>query len=334
MRSLPAATGRLQLLRGCAVAGILALLTLGQARLFDRLLYVDPAQYGFVLQNVEGVRSGRPVSKSWQQRFLGPALVVVLDPLTHDRLLSLRWLGALSAAAASLCLFALCRARGAAHADALVIVLCFALAHLLFAYKLEYPRDWLDMLLMLGFGFGFARGLGLERLWPLLVPGVLNHETILYAPLFQLLSAAARPRSARRAGQALLWLVACSAAIYGLREHYYQGRPDWPGQAFETPAPLIENHLHILHNLKQWLWLDYREGRSFIALSLTCAVLVLCALLRARALRTPALWSLCVLASVVCFGYVNETRHYLLLIAFWFGHGVARADFTARSSPP
>jgi hypothetical protein len=329
MLSWTASRGRLQLLRGCAALGLLALLTLGQARLFDRLLYLDPAQYGFVLQNVDAVRNGHPVSKSWQQRFLGPALVVALDPLTHDRLLSLRWFGALAAGAANLCLFTLCRRRSASIPHALCWVLCFVLCQLLFAYKLQYPWDGLDVLLMLGFGYGFGRGHTLSRAWPLLLPGVVNHETILYAPLYQLLSAAEAPRSPRRAGQALLWLAGCGALIYALREHFYQGRPDWPGQAFEAPAPLIENHLHVLHNLQQWLWLDLREGRIFVSLSLTSAVLTLCALLGRPAQRTAALWSLCVLASVVCFGYVNETRHYLLLIAFWFGLGAARYDFAA-----
>jgi len=317
----PQSLGR-QLAQGCALLGLLGLLTLGQARLFERLLYTDAAQYGFVLQNIDGVRNGRPVSKSWQQRFLGPALVVALDPLSHDRLRSLRWAGTLCAAAANLCLFALCRARGLPARAALTHVAWFALAHLLFTYKLEYPWDWLDILLMLGFGYGFGRGYTLARLWPLLPLGVLNHETILYAPLYQLLWAAQAPRSLARAASALGWLIACALAIYLLRAHYYLGPPDWPGQVLERPAPLLENHLHVVHNLKQWLWHDLREGREFISLSLTAAVIYLAALLRDPSQRTAAAWSLCVLASVICFGYVNETRHYLLLIAFWFAYRV------------
>jgi hypothetical protein len=327
--------GRLQLLRAAAVSALIALLSLGQARLFDRLLFADPVQYGFVLQNIDGVRNGHPVSKSWQQRFLGPALVVSLDPLTHDRLASLRWFGGLCAAAANLCLFALCRLRGAGVARALGVVLWFALAHLLFTYKLEYPWDGIDILLLLGLGYGFGRGHTLAALWPLLLPGVLNHETILYAPLYQLLQAA-QARSLRHAALGLGWLALCGAAIYALRAHYYVGQPDWPGQVFETPAPLLENHLHVWHNLQQWLWIDFREGRSFISLSFTCALFVSCALLARPALRVPALWTLCVLASVVCFGYVNETRHYLLLIAFWFGFSVAlngKSGASYQSSP-
>jgi hypothetical protein len=309
-----------------AALGILLLLTLGQMRLFDRLLYSDASQYGFVLQNVDGVLKGRPVSKSWQQRFLAPGLVVALDRVTHDRLQSLRWFMGLCCGAANRGFFALCRARGWLPGHALLAVLCFALVRLLYTFRLEYPWDGVDILLMLGFGFGFGRGYTLAQLWPLLLPGVLNHETILYAPLYELFAAAMAPRSWRRALRAGLWLIACSACIYGLRERFYLGQPNWPGQEFEHATPLLQNHLHVWHNLRQWFWLDLWEGRIFISLSLSCAVLWLCRALIRPTLRVAALWCLCVLASVVCFGYVNETRHYLLLIAFWFAYAAACFD--------
>ena len=307
-----------------AALGILVLLTLGQLRVFDRLLYSDASQYNFVLQNVDGVLEGRPVSKSWQQRFLAPVLVVALDRVTHDRLQSLRWFLALCAGAANLGLFVLCRARGMPPAQAAAWVLCFALVRLLYTFRLEYPWDGVDILLMLGFGYGVGRGYTLARLWPLLPLGVLNHETILYAPLYELLSAAFAPRSWRSARRAGAWLIACSACIYLLREHFYLGQPNWPGQEFEHATPLLQNHLHVWHNLRQWFWLDLWEGRIFISLSLSSAVVLLGWMLLRSEQRVAALWCLCVLASIVAFGYVNETRHYLLLIAFWFAYAVAQ----------
>lgn len=310
-----------------AALGVLLLLTLGEMRLFDRLLYDDASQFGFVLQNVDGVLQGRPVSKSWQQRFLAPALVVTLDHVTHDRLQSLRWFFGLCALLANWVLFGLWRARGVASAHAVLAVVCFALVRVLFTFRLEYPWDGVDILLMLGFGFGFGRGRTLAQLWPLLPLGVLNHETILYAPVYDLLAACLPPRSWRRALRALGWLVACGACIYALREHFYLGRPNWPGQEFEHATPLIENHWHVWHNLRQWFWVDLLEGRVFISASLTSVVLLLLwAALRSPAQRVAAVWSLGVLASIVCFGYVNETRHYLLLIAFWFAYAAARFE--------
>lgn len=309
--------------RGVATVWILALLTAGEARLLDRVLFADPAQFGFVLQNVDGVLVGRPVSKSWQQRFLAPWLVTAFDPITHDRLSSLRWFGAWFALLQNLTLFAIARFHARSAREALLVVMGFVLVHCLLLYKLEYPWDAIDSWFMLMFGCAAAHGVALVRLWPLLVLGMLNHETILYVPLYDLM-AAVEQRSWRRAAGAIAWLCVCIAVIYALREHFYLGRPNWPGQEFESATPLVENHWHVEHNLRQWFWEDLHQGRKFISLSLSTAVVALLACVFRPQLRVIALWSLCVLASIVCFGYVNETRHYLLLTAFWFGYLVVR----------
>jgi hypothetical protein len=162
---------------------------------------------------------------------------------------------------------------------------------------------------------------------PLLLIGLFNHETVLYMPLFTLLRALERRRW-REALLSVLALAALGGGIYWLRQHFYVGRPQLPEQWFEKPLPVVENHFHVEHNLRQWWWFDLREGRSFISLSLTAACSACAwALVRGRE-RSAALWTLLVLASIVCFGYVNETRHYLLLVAFWFAHRCPRLRFS------
>jgi hypothetical protein len=307
---------------------LLLLLTLGEARLFNRLLYVDQFQYGFVLANVDGVLSGKPVSKSWQQRVLTPLGVRALDGWTHERLLSLKLFGALLLTAANLALFWIARRRGNPARSAFCVTAAFGLVHLLLLYKLEYPWDWLDVLLFLAFGASAARGRTLLQNWPWLVLGTLNHETILYVPLWYSLAALDEPERPRK--QTLLAvgvLLAMSAAIIGLRASLYVGPAALPGTTPETATPLIENHWHVLHNLQQWFWYDWREGRTFISASLTVCVAWLAWQLRSPQLRRAAAWSLLVLISIVCFGYVNETRHYLVLIAFWFAYRCPLVQF-------
>jgi hypothetical protein len=307
---------------------LLLLLTFGEARLFNRLLYADPLEYGFVLANVDGVLSGKPVSKSWQQRVLTPLGVRALDSWTHERLASLKLFGALLLTAANLALFWIARQRGNGAHSAFCVTAAFGLVHLLLLYKLEYPWDWLDVLLFLAFGAATARGRTLPQNWLWLVLGTLNHETILYVPLWYLLAPLDAPAQSalrfdgarKQALLALGALLAMSAAIIGLRNWLYVGPAALPGTTPETATPLIENHWHVLHNLQQWFWYDWREGRSFISASLTFGVAWLAWQLRSRQLRRAATWSLVVLISIVCFGYVNETRHYLLLAAFWFAY--------------
>jgi hypothetical protein len=317
---------------------LLVLLTLGEVRVFERLLYVDPVQYGFVLVNVEGVLTGTPVSKSWQQRVLTPLGVRALDRVTHERMASLKLFGALLLGVTNLALFWIARRRGNTRGAALGFAAAFGFSHLLLLYKLEYPWDWLDILLFLAFGAAAARGKSLLHSWPWLALGTLNHETILYVPLWYLLEPlAAPPRDVKKTLlSALAALAGMIGAIMALRSWLYVGRPALPADNFEVATPLIENHWHVWHNLQQWLWFDWREGRSFIAASLTLCAAWLFWQLRRPELRRAAAWSLCVLASIVCFGYVNETRHYLLLAAFWFAYRcpLVRAEFGTQGLSP
>jgi hypothetical protein len=309
----------------------LALLTIAECFAFQRLLFRDRPEYEFVLASISGVLSGYPVSKSWQHRFLGPSLVRALDPLTRSPLGSLElftWIGLLLA---NLLLFCLLQRRGASAARSYLAVLCFGLVHILYAYRLEYAWDGIDVLLFMAFGFCVAQSCRGLVLLPVLVVGTLNHETALYVPFWYTLSIIpwrASPSSAPsplriRLAQALAALAASAAmasTIWLLRERYYVGNPHLPGQTPETQTPVLSNHLHLAHNLWQLLVEDWRS-RPRLSVTLWLLLFLLGReLVRRGRHAQAALWTLCVFATIVCFGYVNETRHYLLLIAFWFAY--------------
>jgi hypothetical protein len=306
-----------------AVLALLALLSLGEIRLFDRLLYVDTEEFGFVLTAVDGVLTGRPVSKSWQQRVLPAALVRAIQLVARDRLAGLAWFEGALLFAANLCLFWIARRNGNDPPWALAIVAAFVLVHLLLLYKLEYPWDGIDALIFLVFGHCAARGVSLLRLWPLLAIGVFNHETILYVPLWFLLAPLDPPLTAagrRDTWLALLVLGALIAIVLALRTWLYVGRPDLPAQYFEIETPGINNHLHVRHNLRQWFIEDWHNLKLFVSLCLTTTVVWLAKRLWFPGSRRLAVWTLLAIVSVVCFGYINETRHYLPLLAFYFAY--------------
>src|SRR5579871_6655605 len=184
------------------IAALLIVFSLGEARLFDRLLYEgrhgDP---DFVLANVKGILEGRPVSPSWQQRLLAPTAVMALARLGLTPLESLRLFGDAMVFAANGLLFLLVRRRGGSVANGWRVVVLWALAHALLMYALEYPWDEVDILLFLAFGAWAARGGSLLRWSPLLLVGALNHETILYVPLWYLIAPLERSRLGARVKQ-------------------------------------------------------------------------------------------------------------------------------------
>lgn len=275
-------------------------------------LYADPASLEFVRESVRGVLAGTPVSRSWQHRFAAPLLV---SALPGDQTSALAWTRLVLLVAANLLLFALIARRGAgarASGSAVRAVLVYVAGRVLLAYKLEYPWDGVDQLVFLAFGAWVAEERPLPRFTPLLVLGALNHETILYVPLWYLLC---RDRSRIRDG--ILAATGVAGVVLALRRAFYRGRPDLPGQVYEQALPVADNHLHVAHNLRQLFVHDWTEGRAHVAVGFLGALLAFAWACKTPRWRRAGAWSLAVLATIVGFGYVNETRHYLVLLAFW-----------------
>jgi hypothetical protein len=304
--------------RPLAATALVAWISLAEWKIFERLLFADGPSVDFVLAGVRGVLDGHPVSKSWQQRFLGAWLA---------SLAGLRLYDALAILAANLLLLALARRSGASWRKSIAAVAIFGFLRFLLLYKLEYPWDEIDLLLFFAFAFLAARDAPPLALVPLMAIGAINHETVLYLPLWLLLSR--RSLAWGAAGAALL-----GGIIWLLRERFYIGQPDLPNQVYEQMTPLISNHLHVAHNLEQLFAGNFTGGRAHISIGFVAALAILIALVRSEEFRRAAIWSLIVLATIVCFGYINETRHYLPLLAFWLMLNISTPTTNRSSGAP
>lgn len=304
---------------------LVLLLTWGEFALFEGSLLGRRAEVDFVLLNVEGILAGTPVWKSSQHRLLGPLLLSALQRLAADPRTALAWFMALGLLAENLLLWRLVHGRTHAHRHALLAALAFGACHWFTLYKLEYPWDAIDVLSFTAFGYWAQTRGKLAWLWAFLLVGTLNHETVLYVSLWcglafcdRALTPSERWRQYVAAGLAF---SLASTTIYVLREALYIGPPELLGRAAEAGTPLLENPTHLRHNLRQFLLVNWSAGRALISTTLAMALLVFATLVTTDArLRRPALWSLGVLSSIFCFGYVNETRLYLSPLAFWFGY--------------
>lgn len=288
--------------------------------LFRQLLFRSESQSAFALAAIPGVLGGTPAFPAWQQRFLGPWLVRLIERAVGSAERAFEIYTYVGLMLANVLLYALLRRKQVSVALSLLATLCFVLVRAVYVYSFEYPWDALDVLLFLVFGFWTARGGTLRALAPLLALGVLNHESVLFIPFWYVL-ASVRTRSSSAFVGASAALGVMGVLIWLLRQRYYVGPPSLPGLTSEGRIPIVHNELHLVHNLKQLVVEDFRSGRLRIATSLW---LSLALLVREVARRRPyapaALWSLCVFTAILCFGYVNETRLYLPLLAFWFAH--------------
>lgn len=295
-----------------APPALLVWLSLAEWKILERLSYAHPPSVEFVVESVRGVLAGTPVTKAWAQRLLAPFLVSLLGGATQ---IAVERFAILMVVAGNLLLYALLRRKGLSLPRALLGIAVFGLARILLAYKLEYPWDGVDVLVFFAFGAWASRGGALLPIVPLLVVGAFNHETILYVPLWYLLVGERRQRLvAVGIGAALATIIAVTRAIR------YVGQPNLPGQVFDTPTPVVENHLHVAHNLRQLFVEDWTAGRAHISTAFLVATAAFAWLARRAETRAPAVWTLVVLGSVVAFGFVNETRLYLVPLAFWMAY--------------
>lgn len=89
-----------------------------------------------------------------------------------------------------------------------------------------------------------------------------------------------------------------------------------------TPG-LPAQEVHGLHNARNLLVGNWTAGRHHLSAAVLAAIALLCWLAVKQApLRRAAVRSLCIIGAIGCFGYTNETRLYLPLIAFWFAYRV------------
>lgn len=341
---------------------LLILLTLGEGRIFERLLFNDPPEYGFVLANISGVLDGTPVSKSWQHRLISPFSVAMLEKLTKNLLDATKLFYLFTLFFSNWLLFELVRGKNL-HASRyvpsdndgsaadnienaflpLMACVCFGFGHTIFAYRLEYPWDGVDIIVFLAFGY-IAQFRRLSwALAPLILVGTFNHETILYVPLWYLIASFDPRLSPMERRKSLLFAASVAAfvaaTVYSLRHALYVGRPNLPGQQFEQLTPVIDNHWHLMHNLRMFLREDWSSSQRFISASLFVALASFVILARDARYRTACLWSIGIIATIFCFGYINETRHYLTLLAFWTAYAwpsrvwLATARDHARHTP-
>lgn len=290
--------------------------SLAEWRVLERLVLSDPAGTRFVVEAVRGIWAGTPVFEAWQHRLLPVAIVHGLGGANVGAVTRFSWLAVLGA---NVLLAGLAWRRSAPPDVALALrrTACWGLAHFVLAYKLEYPWDGIDVVLFLAFGHWARGGGSLRRAAPLLALGTLNHETILYMPMWYL---ASRERTTRHA--ALGAAAGIFAVVLGARAAFYRGRPDLPGQAFEPPLPVVGNPSHVVHNLEQLAFRNWGEGKWPLTLGFVGAVIAFGVLAMRAETRRAGAWSLLVLAAVFVFGYVNETRLYLPLAAFWTTYGL------------
>jgi hypothetical protein len=111
--------------------------------------------------------------------------------------------------------------------------------------------------------------------------------------------------------------AAIAGFVFWVRGALYIGPPRVAGEIAAGAVPVLGNEVHLSHNVGQFFVHNWAGGRTFITIGLLSGLAAL-AVCKRQGNRTVAVWwSLAVVGTIFCFGYVNETRLYFPLLAFW-----------------
>jgi hypothetical protein len=300
-------------------------LALAQFRL---IAFVFGDQYERCVAAAQGVTSGRPHWRIYQSRVLSPYLVDALSHVTPS-FLSAHVLFSLLALAVAGVLAARIGERVAGARGGLLAMFVFhAVFAMLLARPWIYAWDFVDAIVFLLFvDFVLA-----SRPWPWFVAlsalGSLNHEVALYISAWLVADPAIRWWLGRRDGARFAWKpaaagVVCFAAMLVVVELVRSALlveaigpkmfPDAPpdiGSSFYFALP---HNLTILRGI--FTHFDY--GMPFV---IPCFLVAAIAIAAWLARRDPArfgalaLTYVLVIASLLVFGVLVETRIYIVLI--------------------
>ena len=320
-----------------AAVFIVLLLSLGEYRLMERLLFGSEYHIDFVLLNIEGIITGYPAGRVFQNRLLGPYLVTGIAQITNSPLISaLKWYTLLMVVLENLLLGGLVYLHFQKKLDkqaiyhALTAVALFGLLRLLFLYFLEYPWDQIDILIFMLFAYWVVNRQPRWLLPLLFLTALLNRESCLFILLWFLLEAVfgfGKDPLVIKGGSHLairqvdwqkflltgLLFLGSLVFIYGIREVLFIAPTAVAG--VDLDADLIGNTWNLAHNGRQFLIVNWRSTLLFVNLALITAVAFL--VLVFKTYPVAAIWTGLWILSIFLFGFINETRLYLPLIAFW-----------------
>jgi hypothetical protein len=281
---------------------------------FWRIALALGDRYSLCVDAARGVIEGRPHWRIYQSRVLAPYAVDALAAVTRDFTLAHAVFSIGMLVIAGLLAYRIGARVGGPRRGALALVAFHALFALVVARPWLYGWDFVDAVVFLVFvDFVLA-----ERPWPWILAlaalGSLNHEVAAFIALWVTVDAALRRTSWRQA----LAGVACFAAILVAVE-LVRGAllveelgptlfPDAPRDIGGSFHFAVAHNLTLLHRM-----FSHVEYATFAV----PAILALAIASGARlARRFPALVAVHVLllASLLVFGAVSETRIYIVLI--------------------
>lgn len=287
------------------------------------LMQIHNDHFNLLWRAAYSVLEGKPNWIAYQNRLLGPSIVYLISKIGVSYSFALIIYIFLMTALQNLLLYFLLRKMNISCHNALIWVSLYSFAFLLVQYHWFYPWDSIDAIIFTLFAYGIFQGKSLRYFLLLFCVELLNRETALFIALYIIIDSFHfgpvnnRFYLASKKKLIIGIFLILFGAIYtkAIRDYLFisrhNGLPD-------TAHELIGNHIYLISNLKNLFFYNLFSlkviNTSFILG--TIVFLIYYVKLYTDAQIKLLLVYCAIVANILVFGLINETRMYIILIPF------------------
>lgn len=298
---------------------------------FKVLMQIHAAHFESLSQATYGVLEGKPHWIAYQNRLLGPFMVYLISKLGCSYLFAFKIFILLMVALQNFLLFFLLRKLHIPSRNALTLVAIYSFSFLLVQHRWFYAWDCIDAMVFTLFAYGVFQAKSIQYFVLLFCMGILNRETALFIALYIIIDAfhfepiKYRLYLVSKIKLAIGGFLILFGIIYTkvIRDYLFISRPD---NTPDTAHELIGNHILLISNLKSLFFYNLFSTdiiNTVFILGTTGSMIHYIKLYTDAQIKALLVYY-AIVANIIFFGFINETRMYIILLPFliFFGESI------------
>ncbi len=292
---------------------------------FKVLMRIHEDHFELLQHAAYSVLEGRPHWIAYQNRLLGPFIVLLISKIGLSYSEALRVFILITVVMQNFLLYYLLRKMFISGKKALTAVLLYSFAFLLVQHGWFYTWDSIDAITFTLFAYGIVKSKSLGYFVPLFCIELLNRESALFIALYLLIDSFQFNKTKSRlylvskkfffTGSVLILIAVVYIKI--IRNYLFMGLAD---NTTDLSREILGNHVNFIDNLQNLFFYNlFSENITNTAFILGSTTYLFIYSRLHTEVRIKALLVYCaILLCILIFGLINETRMYIALLPFLF----------------
>lgn len=267
-----------------------------------------------------GVIIGKPHWLAYQNRLLGPYLVLLISEMGIGYGYALVAFDFIFLQILCFLVYMLLINEGMSIRKSFAYLIVFLFAFLSFQHDWYYTWDSIDLIVFALFGYGIVKNKALLYFVVLYFVELLNRESALFLAVYISMSSfefveGNKIKLRNKAGLVVGGLLFLFGAAYTkiVRDYLFVSKPNG---RLDIEHEAIGSHVYLLNNIKNFFFGNFTNENIVVSLSVMSVVFVVLYKFKAMndAEKKLSLMILFIFANIFIFGSVDETRMYFALM--------------------